>query len=520
MILFNFFLQTLLLTFTSLFLRTDNSIKNHWNSSMRRKIEKYLAKKQGCDESNIRLTEDGRFDFMGDLEGVLRAVRGKDGSATKSRGKSDRRSNKKSGKKRKSDEKMPHMGMHNYMYYGMHPGYPYPPHMPPYDMAAHGKDGQQGNHLHMMHSSHYQYPTDMAKSRAPDGKQPTVALKSVPGAAPPAELPPIHAAQLPPVDKGMPVFSPWKSAVKKDSVMSPLMNMSITPKNEGLKVSGTFTMSNAKKSMFDSPEVPMSQGSTFSMETETPMVGGMTPLSGFKTAFGTPYGQDMLSGFENDDSFGLNKALFVDDDKAKTPSRKILLSINKPKSVLKETKFFIGASDDVYENNVIDMKYNNRLAISPLSASVHKKTAGLSANALNDTAETADMTMDLSMSVSKDMAPPSTTKKSIHFADEHGSLLDSATKVHQYMPSISDAITPNGKPRSELGVPSPFDTSLTPINNYDKSFWGLSPQNTLTPVPMSMSKLNLTSPKKTKSPGIAIESPVAKRLRTTKSEVA
>ena len=50
---------------------------------MRRKIEKYLARKQGVDERNIRYTEDGRFDFMGDLEGVLNAVRGRDSSGRK-----------------------------------------------------------------------------------------------------------------------------------------------------------------------------------------------------------------------------------------------------------------------------------------------------------------------------------------------------------------------------------------------------------------------------------------------------
>ena len=44
---------------------------------MKRKIEKYLAQKQGVPESEIRLTEDGRYDFMGDLEGILVAVRGK-----------------------------------------------------------------------------------------------------------------------------------------------------------------------------------------------------------------------------------------------------------------------------------------------------------------------------------------------------------------------------------------------------------------------------------------------------------
>ena len=60
---------------------------------MRRKIEKYLAKKQGVDQANICYTEDGRFDFMGDLEGVLAAVRGKDGTG-RGRGK-DRNSKKK-----------------------------------------------------------------------------------------------------------------------------------------------------------------------------------------------------------------------------------------------------------------------------------------------------------------------------------------------------------------------------------------------------------------------------------------
>ena len=43
---------------------------------MRRKIEKFLSEKQGVSLKNIRYLPDGRYDFMGDLEGVLAAVRG------------------------------------------------------------------------------------------------------------------------------------------------------------------------------------------------------------------------------------------------------------------------------------------------------------------------------------------------------------------------------------------------------------------------------------------------------------
>ena len=63
---------------------------------MKRKIEKFLMKKQhAIDEMHIAYTEDGRFDFLGDLEGVLSAVRG----GSNENGRRGRRGGNKSKKK-------------------------------------------------------------------------------------------------------------------------------------------------------------------------------------------------------------------------------------------------------------------------------------------------------------------------------------------------------------------------------------------------------------------------------------
>jgi hypothetical protein len=444
---------------------------------MRRKIEKFLAKKQGIDESSIRYTEDGRFDFLGDLEGVLAAVRGKDGLGKR---KGDRKNSKKMHKKaRKGDSKMPPMGMPMpYLPYGMpppgHPMMAYPPPMHEMMMPHNAtKENMMPPHMTPHYASKPMAEPMTASSNASSADN----MHSKSGG-----------------DKGMFSYSPWNESSSGQDDESSTSAFDSTPGPRSGSRSTEFSsgcLSSSRKSIFDSPG-QKTLGGNLGMTMGSPggglNINGMTPLSHLKDTFATPYSSEKFSHFSPGDNFNLNKALFADEE-----GRRHLKTSNV--KTPRELKIMIGGSEDAFSRTISEMHYN-RVSISPVACK------GFGRSSFNESS-TVKITLSASerKPSTRKKAPPVSATRSIHFADERDDQpISSGVNVHRFMPSIAvgEAHTPRNAERAaddarDITEPSPLDTSLTPLGSQDKSFWGRD---------LGFSPQQLSSYTPFKSPGV------------------
>lgn len=274
---------------------------------MRRKIEKYLAKIRGVEPDDIEPTEDGRYEFYGDFEGVLAAVRGKEPPST------DGKKKITSSERRAANAtKMNNNGLPM-------PYYHYTPYMPPPGMYPHHP--MMG---HILHNRNHPFtpwangPAERERSANPRPSSPRAALPNSSVSTP-----------LPALD---------------DPV-------SYTESN----------LSTVKKSVFDysfgSPQ-PRNSSSPAPMSIQ-----GMTPpLSCLKDIFATPGPLDLFRR-SPDVGMSLNKSLFTDGSSSLTPFSKT--PVPKDQSPMKPIRIRMSGDDD-NSKVVLNMRLGGHVGISPL----------------------------------------------------------------------------------------------------------------------------------------------------------
>eukprot|EP00529_Nitzschia_sp_RCC80_P005226 CAMPEP_0113486984 /NCGR_PEP_ID=MMETSP0014_2-20120614/25278_1 /TAXON_ID=2857 /ORGANISM="Nitzschia sp." /LENGTH=991 /DNA_ID=CAMNT_0000380673 /DNA_START=28 /DNA_END=3003 /DNA_ORIENTATION=+ /assembly_acc=CAM_ASM_000159 len=431
--------------------RTDNAIKNHWNSSMRRKIEKFLARKQNVEENNIRLTPDGRYDFMGDLEGVLNAVRGKDPTLKSSKKSTGRKPKRDSSMKKmaKEQQKMNQMSMSmGYMPYGMPPPY----------AAMHMYPAPDGTYM--------PYPPPMAY-----GKPPVTGEKE--------NIKNVHLAP--------------RSAPQKDEKTERTAASATTTQEQPQKGSdpvATF-LNSASKAFTHTPKAMAPLGG---MRLNSPSMHdlnmrGMTPLSTVRGTFGPSYydSAGVFSELSPEENINLNKALFAEEDGRNKDNA---TNTTKPRTPL-EMKFAIGSAkkERVERSSFMGNLGGSRVSISPLVKESHQHST--STREGEGTAVVLDKMLRSAKKAEEPSASMETESRSIHFAE------DSSSTVYNFMPAItmdSQATTPftkqgmaaqtpcnvtqgsGGTSADFTGSASPFAGTMTPLGGDWGRQLGYTPQ--------------------------------------------
>jgi hypothetical protein len=227
---------------------------------MRRKIEKYLAKIRGCEPDDIEPAEDGRYEFYGDFDGVLAAVRGSEPPSTDGKKKISSSDRRAAIAKKGTSNGLPM------------PYYHYTPYMPPPGMYPHHP--MMG---HILHNRSHPF-TPWANPADRDTRPPT----------PPA-------------------------ARAGSGVGTPL------PALDDPAPYGEGNLSTVKKTVFDysfgSPQPRSSSPVPMSIQGMTP------PLSCLKDIFATPGPLELLRR-SPDVGMSLNKSLFTDGSSSLTPFAK------------------------------------------------------------------------------------------------------------------------------------------------------------------------------------------------------
>jgi hypothetical protein len=414
---------------------------------MRRKIEKYLAEKAGVDESAIETSEDGRYDFKGDLEGVLAAVRS-DGHSNGLKGASrilnsdsrpSRFSMSMSHESNGGDSKYVHHAMPPNPYYP----YPYPPHYP------------MGSFPPM--SNMYHLPPHMGKENVPLFPS----------------MPPYWAMRNP-----MAANPPHKSRTTLHS----------SPRSGGPH---NYLLS-AKKSIFDSP--PPNQDIK-SCQNGPPS----PPMTDFKDTFATPLAPHNESSLSQEEVLSLNKTLFTEDVMS-TP-------FCGPPSVLSAPiRISIGCDDNPIDFSRQNMSLNNRVTISPMQGGVRSRCN--KANFFDDDEELSKSVLAVMQKddLDKEMMPPPTLSTQGGLRSTRKNALFTSSLMNNQTPkNMSGALTPfdSGKMAQHLTT-TPSTVATTTLD--ESSFWHEDHHeySGMSPVPLSpfhspgpfstQKKVRLTSP--------------------------